>query len=90
MIKLPIERKVQKRKGLLETHPLGPIEKEFKTMPNTDDHYQMDKKRGKKQSGVSNNIRFGRNSISQGDGFLGVSRPEMLRTSSFKSSEEEK
>lgn len=38
--KLPMERKTQKRKGLMEMGGLAEGSYEFKVMPNTDDHYQ--------------------------------------------------
>lgn len=41
LVKLPVERKLQKRKGLLEGRHESETEPEFKVMPNTDDHYQF-------------------------------------------------
>lgn len=53
--KLPIERKMQKRRGMLEVG--GGMQEtiyEFKAMPNIDDHYQNEKKRMKKGNNSTN------------------------------------
>lgn len=54
--KLPVERRLEKRKGMLEVGGQSEASYEFKLMPNIDDHYQNEKKRGKKGN-TSSNLR---------------------------------
>lgn len=50
-------------------------------MPNTDDHYQFEKKRGKKSSSNNQQLRFARTSLQQSSNLSGMAqsiRPEQL------------
>lgn len=52
--KLPIERKLEKRKGMLEANGQTCINYEFRPMPNIEEHYQNEKKRIKKVNNSAN------------------------------------